>query len=85
MGADDDRPGSATVVEDQAEELATELEATGLELADGALVPDHVYLVLRTGERRTVVELPENQEMAFGRDDDCDISCLRSLKGISIL
>jgi DNA-binding NtrC family response regulator len=73
MGSDENRPGSATLADDRADELATELEPTGLEADDAALAPDHVYLVLRTNERRQVIELADGQEMAFGREDDCAV------------
>jgi transcriptional regulator of acetoin/glycerol metabolism len=54
-------------------ELATELEATGLEANDDELVADRVYLILQAGGERRILEVAPESQLTFGRDEDCDV------------
>jgi two-component system, NtrC family, response regulator AtoC len=55
-------------------DLATELEATGLDEGDEALAGDQVYLILQQGEQRRIIDVADGKEMVVGRDEDCDIT-----------
>jgi DNA-binding NtrC family response regulator/pSer/pThr/pTyr-binding forkhead associated (FHA) protein len=54
------------------DELATELDATGVD-ADEGILGDDVFLVLVRRDGRRVIEVADGSEMTFGRDDGCTV------------
>jgi two-component system response regulator AtoC len=64
------------------EEIATELEATGLDAADAELGLDQVYLILQAQDQREVVPVADGQRLVCGRGEECDV-VLKDQKKVS--
>lgn len=67
-----DEIGKETLVDHSVEEFETELDSLGVD-TDEALAPDHVYLIVQQGDRREVLELADNHDIAIGRGEECEV------------
>jgi DNA-binding NtrC family response regulator/pSer/pThr/pTyr-binding forkhead associated (FHA) protein len=68
----EDKPTRSLADDPPGHEQSTELDASGV-ADEAAIAADHVYLVLKSAERRRVIEVADGDALSFGRDADCDV------------